>query len=839
MMAAITIPDEVDPGTVYHPRGASAELFDCHDREVLLAGPAGTGKTRSLLEKAYLCAMKYDGMRCLFVRKTRASCTTSVLVTFESKVVPPGKAILYGPARRNRQSYRFENGSEIVVGGMDKAEKTLSTEYDLICLTGDAIIQSPSIIKHASKRAYSGPLVTIRTAAGNVLTGTPNHPILTDHGWVGLGSLTLGNNVISSRFSQSERPCSDPNIENHPAPIADIARALSLTESSRTERIETVPMNFHGDGGYGDVDIVTADSNFHSCIQSTVYQPCVEFDCRWRDFQSQPFMRLRSLDLLIFGMSATPILFPSKRSDSSGMFCRLATQAASLSNFCSTFLKPLNPFCISRMIDPDFPGFTRVINLGTTTAEFGSNHRVTDPELCGNRNKPAVAVQVRGDGIIERGLRDQEATVSHHGGISGRSNRYTSGFKLLTKTGDSDLEIGANGLGGLASDVVADRIVHIETVNNAKCGHVYNLQTEAGWYFANGIITHNCAFEATELTEHDWEMLQRAKRNNVMPYQQAIADCNPAGSRHWLNMRANTDQMTRLISHHEDNPLLYNDDGTITPAGDEYVNHVLEKLSGARYQRLRLGKWAEAQGVVYADFDPAIHLIEPFPIPKEWRRIRSIDFGYTNPFVCQWWAMDNDNRMFMYREMYMGSRIVEDHAKQINSLSGDEYFEASVADHDAEDRATLERHGISTSAAVKTIRGGIDAVTARLKKQRDGRPSLFVFRDSLAELDADLEDRKRPVCTPHEFEAYVWPTVKEGAANARNPREVPLDRDDHGMDAMRYAVAYVDGISATDVLPVSVPSAVIGDGVIDMGGFPEIPNLGVSDLDNEELWTDG
>ena len=34
----------------YGPRGAAAELFGCRDPEVLIEGPAGTGKTRAVLE---------------------------------------------------------------------------------------------------------------------------------------------------------------------------------------------------------------------------------------------------------------------------------------------------------------------------------------------------------------------------------------------------------------------------------------------------------------------------------------------------------------------------------------------------------------------------------------------------------------------------------------------------------------------------------------------------------------------------------------------------------------------------------------------------------------------
>ena len=127
-MAGVTI----TPGSkAYRPYGAALDLFACRDQEVLLSGPAGTGKSRACLEKLHLAAEKYPGMRGLILRKTRESLSQSALVTFERNVVPEGHPILKGPQRNMRQSYRYPNGSEIVVGGLDKSEKVMSTEYDM------------------------------------------------------------------------------------------------------------------------------------------------------------------------------------------------------------------------------------------------------------------------------------------------------------------------------------------------------------------------------------------------------------------------------------------------------------------------------------------------------------------------------------------------------------------------------------------------------------------------------------------------------------------------------------------------------------------------------------
>jgi PBSX family phage terminase large subunit len=287
--------------------------------------------------------------------------------------------------------------------------------------------------------------------------------------------------------------------------------------------------------------------------------------------------------------------------------------------------------------------------------------------------------------------------------------------------------------------------------------------------------------EATELTEDDWEKLTTRLRNGVMPYQQLLADCNPAGPQHWLNQRCLSGRTTRVLSRHEDNP---------TCTGTYLAK--LQALTGVRRIRLYEGKWAAQEGLVYEDYAEAVHLVDRMPAGWEaWRKVRSIDFGYTNPFVCQWWAVDPDGRMWLYREVYRTRRLVEDMAADIVRLSAGERIEVTAADHDAEDRATLERHKVATIPAMKAITPGIQAVQARLRVAGDGRPRLFVLRDSLVEADGELIAAKKPYSTAQEFGEYVWPRGQDGKAM----KEVPVDDNNHGMDALRYAVAYVDQLA--------------------------------------------
>lgn len=293
--------------------------------------------------------------------------------------------------------------------------------------------------------------------------------------------------------------------------------------------------------------------------------------------------------------------------------------------------------------------------------------------------------------------------------------------------------------------------------------------------------------EATELLLSDWEMLTTRLRNGVMPYQQIIADVNPDAPTHWLHQRCDGGTATVFYSVHEDNPVLYDAElGEWTPRGAAYLAK-LDQLSGVRRERLRYGKRVGVEGAVYP-WDHRIHLIDRFEVPESWVRFRSIDFGFTEPFVCQWWALDEDRRMYLYRELFATGQRVAVLAQRILALSQGEKFAYTVADHDAENRAELAAAGIPTVAADKRIEVGVQKVQGRLEVAGDGLPRLFVMRDALVAQDTALLERRAPTSTAEEMPAYVWPAGQDGKPR----KEIPVQVDDHGLDALRYAVMSVE-----------------------------------------------
>jgi len=326
--------------------------------------------------------------------------------------------------------------------------------------------------------------------------------------------------------------------------------------------------------------------------------------------------------------------------------------------------------------------------------------------------------------------------------------------------------------------------------------------------------------EATEVTIEDIEYCKTRLRNWRIGFQQLIMDCNPAGDKHPLKLRCNDGTCRLIESRHEDNPRLFNVDGTLTSQGEKYIG-ILDKLTGVRYKRLRLGLWVSAEGVIYEEFDPAIHVLpwdydddgNRLPLPSEWPRYWVIDFGYVHPFCLKCYAIGDDGEIYMYREIYHTQRTVAEHAQTILSIvtaqeehKWYDHFERCerteyktvwtepkptqiICDHDAEDRRTFERAtGLGTVPAMKSVTTGIDLLKERLKVDKEtGLARFYLMADSLVERDEALAQLLLPTNTAEEYPGYQW---KKGADG--RTKDEPVKEDDHGVDCDRYLVMALD-----------------------------------------------
>jgi len=293
---------------------------------------------------------------------------------------------------------------------------------------------------------------------------------------------------------------------------------------------------------------------------------------------------------------------------------------------------------------------------------------------------------------------------------------------------------------------------------------------------------HDLAYvnQAEELTLADWETLttRTTGRAGHMPYAQTIGDANPSYPAHWMYHR---DSLRMFYSKHEENPTLFDQrTGEITEQGKRTLE-ILEALTGVRKQRLRYGLAAQAEGAIYDEWSEAVHLVYADAAPTQYPRyIAGVDWGYRNAGVLGVFGITGDGTMYLVAQYYHTGKRDDwwlERAKDVRREFG--AIEAFACD--PSEPAYIAKFCEAGLNAIPGFNAVIPGITAVKKRLAEGR--LRVVRDSLRLPDATLIEARKPASVQDEMPAYVW---------ADKTKETPVKEDDHGVDMVRYAVAYAD-----------------------------------------------
>jgi len=92
---------------------------------------------------------------------------------------------------------------------------------------------------------------------------------------------------------------------------------------------------------------------------------------------------------------------------------------------------------------------------------------------------------------------------------------------------------------------------------------------------------------------------------------------------------------------------------TDNPHVNEDYDKILNSIPDPqRRAAMRDGDWDAMVGQFFEQWSYNKHVVRSFPIPKEWQRYAGIDYGYAAPYACVWVAVDQDTRVWAYREIY-------------------------------------------------------------------------------------------------------------------------------------------------------------------------------------------
>jgi len=193
----------------------------------------------------------------------------------------------------------------------------------------------------------------------------------------------------------------------------------------------------------------------------------------------------------------------------------------------------------------------------------------------------------------------------------------------------------------------------------------------------------------------------------------------------------------------------------------------LNKLTGMRRERLLLGKWAQAEGLVYEQFNRDTNVVSRNANEFQmW--VIGCDEGYTNPAVLLLIGVDGDGRVHVAREFYETGKLQAYIVGQAVQWASVLPISAVVVDSSAPGLiADMANSGLPAIAHKGRVLDGIQAVQNVLAVDGSGRTHFTVD----------------PSCvnTINEFESYTWKAGKDE----------PVKANDHACDALRYVIDWL------------------------------------------------
>ena len=207
---------------------------------------------------------------------------------------------------------------------------------------------------------------------------------------------------------------------------------------------------------------------------------------------------------------------------------------------------------------------------------------------------------------------------------------------------------------------------------------------------------------------------------------------------------------------------------------DGQYEAMLRSLPDVERRRLLEGDWDVAEGAAFPEFSRQRHVVEHFELPTNWPRIRAADYGYASPSCVLWGAIDWDNNIWIYRELYAKHLTAEELADKIleaEQLDPQPYYTVL-------DSSCWNKTGFGPSIAETMMRVGVRWTPS----DRNRIQGKMEIHRRLADDPYTNEPRVRIFSSCQNI-------IKQLAGiplSKTNSEDVDTKSEDHAYDALRY-----------------------------------------------------
>ena len=291
----------------------------------------------------------------------------------------------------------------------------------------------------------------------------------------------------------------------------------------------------------------------------------------------------------------------------------------------------------------------------------------------------------------------------------------------------------------------------------------------------DGVLTDIWLEEATEVTYEAYKQLSKRLRGITAQNipKRIIFSFNPVLRTHWIcreffggwvdnkNLYRDSDLLI-LKTTYKDNLFLAEDDiKSLENEKDEYF-----------YNVYTLGNWGVLGKVIYKNW----RVEDLSEVKHRFDNIyNGLDFGWTNPSALVRVHVDIENKkIYVLDELYQSGKTIESLAEDVKAIVGNEYVTC-----DSEDPRmvfTLGTLGLRTIGAAKA-----NTVVFGIKWLQ----SYEII------IDSSCQNFK------NEIQQYHWDEDKNG-----NTLERPVKKNDHLLDALRYATESLQTRNKANVIDV-------------------------------------
>ncbi len=274
------------------------------------------------------------------------------------------------------------------------------------------------------------------------------------------------------------------------------------------------------------------------------------------------------------------------------------------------------------------------------------------------------------------------------------------------------------------------------------------------------------------------ELFGRQRGKSILPKKILITEGNPAPG--WAEKRYNRPVLPENILYVQGSTL--DNQNYLSKHNPKYISNMRENMTDSEFNRKVLGDWNVSEEMVFSEFKIQFNVVDTYSDFKYWSKIVvGGDYGYKSPSAFIWIVKDPDGNLIVFDE-FKRPGCSTDELALVSNRHGKHpvVYDYSTKRPDRDGKSVwtdLQSKGVPLIEANKDELRNISVVNRKFK-----RLELYITRNCVELIE--------------EIKNYRWKKVRVTGENAI--QESPVDRDNHLIDSLLYAIAYIEDLNSED-----------------------------------------